>query len=112
MYCNPPWCLVVQCVKHLRTWHAKSPSNNKAKIVLPNWSRFKATTIGLTLLRQVHVDIPIYAKPSPLGKRHTLDKVAWLKDTHVKVSSILVHCVAPLHDISTIIRQFYIASHW
>ena len=35
VFCNPPWSLVVQCVDHLRKCHAKSPSNTKVVIVLP-----------------------------------------------------------------------------
>jgi hypothetical protein len=75
VYCNPPWSLAKQCVEHIRTWHAKSPMNTKAVIVLPDWPQFNATTTGLKLLRQIQTDIHVFTKPSPLGKRHTLVNV-------------------------------------
>ena len=27
VYCNPPWSLAIQCVKHIHICHAKSPMN-------------------------------------------------------------------------------------
>ncbi len=36
VYCNPPWSLAVQCVDHIRTYHAKSPLDTKALLILPN----------------------------------------------------------------------------
>ena len=78
VHCNPPWSLAVQCIEHIRTCHAKSPMNTKAVIILQNWPQFNATTIGLIgLLRQVSIDTPVFPKPSPLGKRHTVVKVPW-----------------------------------
>ena len=93
VYCNPPWSSAVHCVEHIRTCHAKSPLNTKALIVLPNLPQFNAATTGLTLLRQVPIDTPVFTQPSPLGKRHTFVKVPWPihyrvidKDTPMKVS--------------------------
>ena len=54
VHCNPPWSLVVQCVEHIRTCHAKSPMNTKGVIDLP---QMNATTTGIRLLRQVPIAI-------------------------------------------------------
>jgi hypothetical protein len=65
--------------------------NTKALIDLPNWPQFNAVTTGLRLLRQVHIDTPVFTKPSLLGKRHIVVQIPWPinywvidKDTSVK----------------------------
>ena len=55
VYCNQTWSLAVQCIEHIRTYHAKSPRNTKVVIVLPDWPQFNAATTGLRLLRQVSI---------------------------------------------------------
>jgi len=77
VHCYPPWSLAVQCAEHFRTCHAKSPMNTKVVIVLLDLAQFKATTGGLRLLRQVYMDILVFTKQPPLGKRHTIVKVPW-----------------------------------
>ncbi len=96
VYCSPSWSLAVQCVENIRTCHAKSPMNTRAVIVLSVWPQFNATTTKLRLLRQDPTDIPVFTKPSPLGKRHTFLKVRWPinywvinKDTHVNVCQLM-----------------------
>jgi len=74
---NPPWSLVVQCVEHIRKCHAKSPTNTKAVIVLPEWPQFKYVTTRLKLLEQIPIDTPVFTKSSPLGIRHNLVKEPW-----------------------------------
>ncbi len=100
VYCNPPWSLAVQRVEHIRTCHAKSHMNTKVVIVLSVWPQFNAATLGLQLLRQVPTSVPVFTKPSPLGKRHNIVKVPWPinywvidKDTSVKVSPTLLNSV-------------------
>jgi len=118
--CNPPWSLVVQCVEHLRKCHAKSPTNTKAVIVLPEWPQFIFVTIGLKLLvEQIPIDTPVFTKPSPLGIRNQLIKVLWPinywiidKDTPVGVPSTHVQSVSSPIDITNITNQSDIASHW
>ena len=68
MYCNPRWPLVVQRVKHLRTWHAKSPMNTNAYIVLHERLQFKLAIDDLKLSRRVLVDTHVFTKPSPFEK--------------------------------------------
>ena len=41
IYCNPPWSLAIQCVKHLRVCHSRSPLDTRAVVVLPDWLKFK-----------------------------------------------------------------------
>ena len=77
VFCNPPWSLVVQCVGHLRKCHAKSATNTKAIIVLPEWPQFKSVTTVLKLSEQIPIGNPVFTKPSPLGIRHQLVKVPW-----------------------------------
>ena len=60
VYCSPPWSLAVHCAEHIRTCHAKSPLSTKALIVLPDWPQFNAATTGLRLLRQAHIDTPVF----------------------------------------------------
>ncbi len=91
----------------------------KALIILPNWSQFNAATTGLNSLRQIPTDTPVFNKPSPLGKRHTVVKVPWPinywavdKDTSAKVSPPLVKSVdSPLNSSNTNSKTD-IASHW
>ena len=106
VYCNPPWSFGVPCVEHIRTCHAKSPMEIKVVIVLLDQPQFNTTTTGLRLLRQVPIDTPVFTKPSPLGKRHNVDKVPWPincwvieNDTYVKVSPTLVKSVASTFDV-------------
>ena len=101
VFCSLPWSLVVQCVVHLRKFHAKSPTNTKAIIVLPEWPQFKNVTTCLKLLEQIPIDTPVYTKPSPLGIRHNLVKVPWPinywvidKNTLVRVPSTPVQSVS------------------
>ena len=119
VFCNPPWSLAVQCVEHLRSCHAKSPSNTKAVIVLPEWPQFKSVTTGLKLLEQIPVDTPVFTKPSPSRMRHSLMKVPWPinywvidKDTPVKVLSTPVQSESYPVDVTNSSIQFDIASHW
>ena len=116
MFCNPPWSLAVQCVEHVRNCHAKSPSNTKVVIVLPEWPQFKSVTTGLKLLEQIPIDTPVFTKPSPLGIRHNL--VPWPinywvidKDTPVKVSSTLVQSMSSPIDITNSTNQSDIDSY-
>ena len=109
----------MQCVKHKHTCHAKSPRNTKAVIILPNWPQFNIATIGLRLLRQVPIDTPLFTKPSPLGKRHTVVKVPWPinywvvdKDTSMKVSPPHVKSVSSSLKLSTTNSKSDSASHW
>jgi len=53
------------------------PKNTKVVIVLLNSPQFNAATKGLQSLRQLPIDATIFTKPSPLGKRHIIDKVPW-----------------------------------
>jgi hypothetical protein len=119
VYCNPPWSLAVQCIEHIRTCHAKAPMNTKVVIVLLDWQQFNAATTGLKLLRRIQTDIPMFTKPSPLGKRHTLVKVPWPinywvidKGTYVKVSPTLVKSVALSCDIDNTNSRSYSVAHW
>ena len=48
--------LVVQCVEHLRTWHAKSPMNAKAVFDLTEWPHVKSIKDDLKLLMQIPID--------------------------------------------------------
>ena len=59
-------------MEDLRKGHAKSQTNTKALIVLPEWPRFKFVTTGLKFLEQIPIDTPVFTKPSPLGIRHNL----------------------------------------
>ena len=93
--------------------------NTKAVIVLPNWPQFNAVTTGFRLLRQVPIDTPVFTKPSPLGKRHSVVKIPWPinywvidKDTHVKVSSTPVTSVTVTKDIAKSFTTSDIAAHW
>ena len=70
------------------------------------------------MLEQIPIDTPIFTKPTPLGKEHTLVKVPWTinywvidKDTPMKVSSTSVQSVNSPIDITTSINQSDIASH-
>jgi hypothetical protein len=119
VFCNPPWSLAVQCVEHSGKCHAKSPSNTKAVIVLPEWPQFKSVTTGLKLLEQIPIDTLVFTKPSPFGKRHNLVKVPWPinywvidKDTPVKVAFTHVQSVSSLVDVTNSTNQYDIASHW
>jgi hypothetical protein len=40
VYCNPPWFLAIECVKHIRACHSKSPLGTRAVIVLLVWPKF------------------------------------------------------------------------
>jgi len=91
----------------------------KIVIVLLDWPQFNATTTGLKLLRQIQTDTPVFTKPSPLGKRHTLVKVPWPinywvidKETSVKLSPSLVTSVALSCDIDNTNSKSDIAAHW
>jgi hypothetical protein len=53
VYCNPPWSLATQCVKHLRACHSRSPLETRAAIVLPYWPKFKTLTKELKLIKQL-----------------------------------------------------------
>ncbi len=93
--------------------------NTKSVIILPNWPQFNATTIGLTLLRQVSADTPMFTKPSPLGKKYIVVKVPWPinywvidKDLFVKVSPPLVKSMDLSLNMSTTNSKSDIASHW
>jgi len=119
VYCYPSWSVVVQCVEHIRTCHAKSPLSTEALIVLPNWPQFIAVTTGLRLLRQVPIDTPFFTKPSPLGNKHTFVKVPWpinywviYTDNFVKVSPPLVKSVDSPLNIDKTNSKSEIASHW
>jgi len=82
--------------------------NTKVAIVLPDMSQSKASTSCLRLLCQVPLDIPVFTKPSLLGKRHIIVKVPWLiyywvidKDTRAKVSPTPVKSMASSLDASS-----------
>ena len=119
VYCNPPWSLVVQCVEHIRTWHAKSPMNTKVVIILQDWPQFNAATSGLKLLRQVQTNTPVFTKPSPLGKVHSLVKVSWPinywvidKYTSLKATPTPLKSVVPICEIDNTNSKSDIVAHW
>ena len=108
VYCNPPWSLEPQSVEHIRTYHAKSPRNTKAVIVLiiQNWPQFNAAASGLRFMRQVHTNTPEFTKPSPLGKKHPVVKFSWPihysvidTETFVKMSPTIVKSVASSFNV-------------
>ena len=53
--------------------------NTKVVIGLLDWPQFNKATFGLRLWRQISADTPVFTKPSPLGKRHTIVKATWPK---------------------------------
>jgi hypothetical protein len=71
------------------------------------------------LLRQLPIDTPIFTKPSPLKKRHTVVKVPWPinywvieKDTYVKASPPHVKSVDLALNMNEANSKFDIASQW
>jgi hypothetical protein len=91
--------------------------NIKAVVVLLDWPQFKATTIGLKLLRQAPIDTPMFTKPCSLGKRHTIVEVPinyWVigEDTLVKMPPTHMKSVFQALGVDKTTNQYVIASHW
>ena len=85
----------------------------------PDWTQFNVATNGLILLRQAPTNTPVFTKPSPLGKRHTIVKFPWsvnywviYKETHVKMSPTDVKSVVPSLNVGNTNSKFDITSHW
>ena len=67
IYCNPPWSLAIKCGEHLRACHSKSPLDTKLVIVLPDWSKFKAVTKELKLIKQLSKGENVFMRTTPRG---------------------------------------------
>ena len=65
IYCNPQWSSAIKCVKYLRACHSKSPLDNNAVILLPNWPKFKAIAKELKLIKQLPKGEKVFMRNSP-----------------------------------------------
>ena len=96
VYCNPPWPLAIQCVKHLRACYSRSPLDNRAIVVLPDWSKFK-TEKELKLIKRLPKGEGLFMRTSPTGTYDPPDLIPstwsiifWLIDVNTPVLSPLL----------------------
>jgi hypothetical protein len=66
-YDSPPWSVAINCVEHLRACHSKSRLDTKAVNILPNWSKFKAVTKELKLIKQLPKGEKVFMRTTPTG---------------------------------------------
>jgi len=52
-------------VEYLRACHSKSPLDTKAVVILPNWSKFKAVTKELKLIKRLPKGGKVFMRTSP-----------------------------------------------
>ena len=80
IYCNPPWALAMKCVDHLRACKSKSPLDNNACIVLPNWPKFEAVTKELKFIKQLPKGEKVFMRTTPICTCEHFDLIifAWV----------------------------------
>ena len=96
IYCKSPWSLVIKCVGHLRACHSKSQLDTKVVIVLPDWTKSKAITKELKLIKQLTNGGKVLMRTSPTRTYDPRDLIPSTWVINYRLINANTHLLSPM----------------
>ena len=96
VYYNPPWFIAILCVEHLRVCHSRSPFETRAVAVLLDWSKFRAITKELKLIKRLPMGKMVFMSFSPTGTYALPDLIPYTWPIHFLLIDANTPVLSPL----------------